>query len=189
MLYSLWQAPFAAEKLAPVLEHNDLRNVRRVLDVGCGPGTNTRYFAHQDYLGIDINPSYVESARKKHHRSFIAADLTSYTDESAGQFDFILVNSFLHHVDDADAHKILSRLPRWLLPGGHFHIIELALPGDRSIAQLLTHWDRGKHVRPLEKWRNLFEQYMNIVVFEPYRIKLVGTTLWYMVYCKGRAIS
>lgn len=189
VVYSLWQAPFAAEKLAPILAHNDLRNVRRVLDVGCGPGTNTASFAEQDYLGIDINPSYIESARKKHNRSFLAADVSSYTDESVGKFDFILVNSFLHHVDDADADKILSRLPRWLMPGGHLHFIELAVPGDRSIAQLLTQWDRGKYVRPLRKWRHLFERHMNIVVFEPYCIKLAGTTLWNMVYCKGRVIS
>jgi SAM-dependent methyltransferase len=189
IVYSLWQAPFVAEKLGPVWKHNDLRTVRRVLDVGCGPGTNSQYFVQQDYLGIDINPSYIESARKKHNRDFIAADLTSYTDESAGKFDFILVNSFLHHIDDADATRVLSRLPRWLMPGGHLHIIEMFLPSDRSIAQLLAKWDRGKHVRPLGKWRNLFEQHMDIVVFESYSIRLLGTTLWNMLYCKGRTIS
>ena len=189
IVYSLWQAPFAEEKLAPVLKHNDLRTVRRVLDVGCGPGTNSQYFAQQDYLGIDINPSYIESARKKHNRNFIAADVTSYTNESTGKFDFILVNSFLHHIDDADAGRVLSRLPGWLTPGGHLHIIELFLPEDRSIAQLLAKWDRGKHVRPLERWRNLFGQHMDIVLFEPYSIRLVGATLWNMLYCKGRKIS
>jgi len=189
LVYSLWQAPFAAEKLAPVLEHNDLGNVRRVLDVGCGPGTNTGYFSKQDYLGIDINPSYIETARKKRNRTFVAADLTSYADESAGKFDFILLNSFLHHLDDDDSHRLLARLPRWLQPGGHLHIVELALPGDRSVAQLLATWDRGKYVRPMESWRKLFQQHMDIVLFEPYRIKLAGATLWNMVYCKGRASS
>jgi hypothetical protein len=85
--------------------------------------------------------------------------------------------------------SVLSRLPRWLTPGGHLHIIEMFLPGDRSIAQLLAKWDRGKHVRPLDKWRNLFQQHMDIVVFESYSIRLLGTTLWNMLYCKGRAIS
>ena len=49
--YRLWQAPFAEPKFAPVLAHNDLSRVRRVLDVGCGPGTNTHHFAGADYLG------------------------------------------------------------------------------------------------------------------------------------------
>ena len=189
VVYSLWQAPFAAEKLAPVLNHNDLRGVRRVLDVGCGPGTNTKYFAGQDYLGIDINPGYIESARRKHDRNFLAADVTTYDDEHTGKFDFILVNSFLHHINDADSHRVLSRLTEWLAPDGHFHILELISPGDRSFAQFLANWDRGKYLRAREKWREMFEQHMNIVLFEPYPIKRMGTTLWNMVYCKGRINS
>jgi len=185
VVYSLWQAPFAAEKMAPVLKHNDLRKVRRVLDVGCGPGTSTKYFADSDYLGIDINPGYIESARKKHNRAFIAADVTTYEDDGAGKFDFILVNSFLHHICDDDAHKVLSRLTRWLAPGGHLHIVELISPGDRSFAQLLANWDRGKYLRRLDKWREMFEAHSNIEVFEPYPIRLAGSTLWNMIYCKG----
>jgi SAM-dependent methyltransferase len=189
VVYSLWQAPFAAEKLAPVLRHNDLRKVRRVLDVGCGPGTNTKYFADQDYLGIDINARYIESARRKHDRAFIAADVTTYKGDHAGKFDFILVNSFLHHISDADSHEVLSSLTDWLTPDGHLHILEMILPGDRSIAQFLANWDRGKYYRPLEEWRTIFEQHMDIVVFEPYSLRRVGTTLWKMVYCKGRISS
>jgi SAM-dependent methyltransferase len=186
-VYSLWQAPFAAEKLAPVLAHNDLTRVRRVLDVGCGPGTNTHCFREADYLGVDINADYIKSARRKHKRPFVVADVTTYADDAAGKFDFILVNSFLHHVNDADADKILSRLATWLTPGGHIHILELVLPGDRSIAQLLANWDRGKYPRPLGDWRALFEKHLDIVVLELYSMKRAAFTLWNMVYCKGRA--
>jgi SAM-dependent methyltransferase len=186
-IYSRWQAPFAAQKLEPVVRHSDLRQVRRVLDVGCGPGTNTALFAHVDYLGIDINADYVNSARRKHKRQFVVADVTTYDDSATGKFDFILINSFLHHIDDADSHKILSRLATWLTPDGHFHILELVLPGDRSLAQQIANWDRGKYARPLSDWRTLFEKHMDVVVFEPYPLKLAGTTLWNMVYCKGRA--
>lgn len=57
--YRLWQAPFAEAKFAPALRHNDLTRVRRILDVGCGPGTNAHHFEGIDYLGIDLNPRYV----------------------------------------------------------------------------------------------------------------------------------
>lgn len=53
--YLAWQRPFAEAKFAPVLRHNELATVRRALDVGCGPGTDTHHFAGVDYLGIDIN--------------------------------------------------------------------------------------------------------------------------------------
>ena len=68
LAYRLWQAPFAEQKLAPLFAHNDLRAVRRVLDVGCGPGTNTPHFADADYLGIDFNAAYIDSARRRHGR-------------------------------------------------------------------------------------------------------------------------
>jgi len=41
LAYRVWQAPFAEKKLAPLYAHNDVARARRVLDVGCGPGTNT----------------------------------------------------------------------------------------------------------------------------------------------------
>jgi SAM-dependent methyltransferase len=187
VVYSLWQSPFVAEKLAPVLAHNDMSSVRRVLDVGCGPGTNTSIFKDSDYLGVDINPDYIECARRKHKRSFLVADVTAYDETAAGKFDFILINSFLHHVNEAAATRILSRMAGWLTPDGYIHIIELVLPEDRSIAQLLAKWDRGDYTRPIDCWRSLFDKHMEIVVFEPFALKRMGKTLWNMLYCKARA--
>lgn len=186
LVYGLWQAPFVADKFTPVLAHNDLTKVRRVLDVGCGPGTNTDIFRVADYLGVDINPDYIKSARRKHKRPFIVADVTTYDDHAAGKFDFILINSFLHHVDNADVDKVLSRTTQWLTPDGDLHIIEVVLPENRSIPQLLAKWDRGQYTRPLSHWRGLFERHLDIAVFEPFSLKLIGTALWDMVYCKGR---
>jgi SAM-dependent methyltransferase len=186
-VYSLWQAPFAAAKLAPMLAHNNIGSARRVLDVGCGPATNTHLFAHADYLGIDVNPDYIKHARRKHDRRFVVADATTFDDLDAAGFDFILVNSFLHHMDTHSTNKILNRLPSWLSPDGHVHLLEPVSPGDRAIARFLANWDRGKFLRPLEAWRELFDQHLDIVVFEPYPLGVLGATLWNMVYCKGRA--
>lgn len=187
LIYSLWQAPFASDKLVPLLAHNDLRQVRRVLDVGCGPGTNTALFAHADYLGIDINKDYIEHARRKYKRPFVAADVTTCDDNTAGKFDFILINSFLHHLNNADSKRVLSCMAAKLSEGGHLHILEPVSPQDHSIAQLLANWDRGKYQRPLEEWRELFEEHLEVTLFEPYPLKLLRTTLWNMVYCKGGA--
>jgi 2-polyprenyl-3-methyl-5-hydroxy-6-metoxy-1,4-benzoquinol methylase len=187
MVYSLWQAPFAAAKLAPMLACNEISHVRRVLDVGCGPGTNTPLFAQADYLGVDINRGYIEHAQRKHNRRFVAADVTTYNDLTETEFDFILINSFLHHVDTQSTMKILDRLASWLSQDGHIHLLELVMPTDRTIARLLAKWDRGKYVRSLAEWRTLFEQHLDVVVFEPYPVGVLGTTLWNMVYCKGRA--
>ncbi len=184
--YRLWQAPFAEDKFSPVLAHNDLERVRRVLDVGCGPGTNTHHFTGADYLGLDCNAEYIESARRRHGRRFEVADVTSYQVQDNSRFDFILVNSFLHHIDSLDAWRILAHLSHLLTDDGHVHILELVLPEHRSPARLLALMDRGEFPRPLEEWRTMFHRHFEPVVFEPYRLKAFGTTLWNMVYFKGR---
>lgn len=185
--YRLWQAPFAEQKFAPVLAHNDLSRVRRVLDVGCGPGTNAHHFAGADYLGIDRNAEYIEYARKHHPGNFSVADVTGYSAAPGEQFDFILVNSFLHHIDTPNVCRILARLSALLTNDGCVHILDLVLPRNMSLALLLARMDRGKFPRPLEQWSEVFGRTFTPAFFEPYPLKALGVTLWNMVYFKGQA--
>ena len=185
--YRVWQAPFAERKLAPLLAHNDIPRVRRVLDVGCGPGTNTAHFAHADYLGIDFNPAYIESARQRHGREFIVADVTAYEVAPEQRFDMILANSLFHHIDTANTERILAHLATLLSDDGHIHVLDLVLPPRPSISRFLARADRGDHPRPLDAWRDIFTRIFEPVVFEPYPLGLAGVTLWSMIYFKGRA--
>jgi len=186
LVYRLWQAPFAEQKFVPVLANNDLRRVRRVLDVGCGPGTNTQHFAQVDYLGIDFNQRYIESARRRHKRDFVVADVRDYRATPGEQFDFVLANSFLHHLNTEDVLGILSHLRSLLTEDGHVHALELVMPEERSIARLLAQWDRGDFARPAEEWRTIFSTHFEPVVLEFYPLTLMGTVLWNMVYFKGK---
>ncbi len=147
-VYRAWQAPFRERKLAPIRRHNDLTSVRRVLDVGCGPGTNAPHFRGMDYLGLDINPAYVERARTRYGMRFEVADVTRH--EVRGEpFDFILVNSLFHHIDDEGCDRILGHLATLLTDDGRIHVLDLVLPPDASPARLLARMDRGDHPRPL----------------------------------------
>jgi SAM-dependent methyltransferase len=187
LAYRLWQAPFADEKFAPIAAHNDLQRVRRVLDVGCGPGTNAAYFAHAEYTGIDMNDAYLEHARRKFGRTFIAADVTQYRVEASERFDFILLNSLLHHIDDAGVDKLLSHLATLLTDDGHVHIIDLLLPDEASVARFLARADRGDYPRRMEQWRDIFTKSFDAVVFEPFTLRRMGVDLWRLIYFKGRA--
>lgn len=186
--YRLWQAPFAESKFSPIPRHNDLGRVRRVLDVGCGPGTNTHHFENVDYLGIDLNEAYVDYARRLHGRSFEVADATTFEVPEGERFDFVLINSFLHHIGDEDVRRLLAHLSTVLDEGGCIHVMELVLPEELSAGRLLARLDRGDHARPLADWRRLLGESFDEVVFEPYRLGLPRwrrTTLWNMVYFKG----
>jgi len=185
--YRLWQAPFAEQKFAPILAHNDLRQVRRVLDVGCGPGTNTGHFMRTDYLGIDHNLRYLEQAQQRYGRDFLVADITRWPLAPTARFDFILINSFLHHIDTLGARGILSQLRTLLTDDGHIHIIDLVLPERSSLARFLARQDRGDFPRPLRDWQEIFNEIFETVVFEPFQLTGLGAILWEQVYFKGRA--
>jgi len=184
-VYRLWQAPFADRKWAPIPRENDLSQVGKVLDVGCGPGTNTRHFPNQDYLGVDINQDYVAHAREKFGKSFVAADVTRWQCNE-GPFDFILLNSFLHHIDDQGCRVILKNLQDLLDDEGSIHILDLVLPDKTSLARSLARADRGGFARPLNRWLDLFSEYFEPTHIEPYSLSLFGIDLWKMVYFRGR---
>lgn len=188
-VYRAWQAPFAEQKFAPVLVHNNLISARRVLDVACGPGTNARHFANSGYLGIDVNERYIQDARERYRRDFLVADVCTYRVSADQRFDFILVNSFLHHLGDVDVANILSHLRTLLSDDGHIHLLELVMPREPSIARCLARWDRGKFPRPLQEWQRIFTDFFDPVVVKPYPLVGFGATLWSMLYFKGKRRS
>jgi SAM-dependent methyltransferase len=187
LTYRVWQAPFADRKIRPVLAHNDLARVRRVLDVACGPGTNTQYFRGVEYLGVDWNEDYIRHATRRYGRHFICADVTDPDFAVAGTFDFILVNSVLHHLSDAEIGVLLGKLVPLLAPEGSIHLLELVLPPTLGVASLLVRLDRGKYARPLAEWHRLLTAAFVPELFEPYVLTGLGVPLWHMVYFKGRA--
>jgi SAM-dependent methyltransferase len=184
-VYHLWQAPFADRKLAPMLASRTATSPRRVLDVGCGPGTNAKYFSGADYVGVDINDEYVRFARRRYGRTFVTADVVT-SPLPPSTFDCILVNSFLHHLDDAAVRTVLLRLRELLAQDGVIHLLELVLPDRGGPALWLARWDRGRHARPLEVWRRLFAAAFTLDAFDPYPLGAFGVPLWQMVYGRGR---
>lgn len=184
-VYRLWQAPFATRKLAPIDESGDIARARRVLDIACGPGTNAARFSHTDYVGVDINDKYIAAARRRHRGRFIAADVTAPMQEDIGKFDFILMNSFLHHLGAAEAMRVLLASSSLLAPGGHIHVLDLALPQRASVARYLALADRGRFPRPVDEWRVMFARVFETVSFARYDLSAFGVPLWEMVYFKG----
>jgi SAM-dependent methyltransferase len=182
-VYRAWQAPFAARKFAPIERWLRDHEIRRVLDVGCGAGTNAARFAHVDYVGLDVNERYLEVARKKYRGRFVQADLTTADLSALGTFDMILINSFLHHVNDAEVERILVHAGGLLAAGGSIHILELVDPERPSLAWMMARLDRGRYARPVARWRELFTAVFEPETFEPY---FFGGRLWSMVYFRGR---
>jgi SAM-dependent methyltransferase len=156
--------------------------MRRVLDVGCGPGTNAPRFSGAEYVGVDINEEYLAIARSKYAGRFVQADLAVADLTSFGAFDVILVNSFLHHLPDGAVTRLLGQLARLLEPDGRIHILELVLPRQASLEKIMARLDRGRFARPLPAWQTLFSAHFDTAVIEPYTV----AGLWAMVYFQGK---
>jgi len=184
-VYLAWQRPFVSSKLGPVWRHNERSAIRRVLDVGCGPGTNSAEFVGLDYLGVDLNPAYIEHARRKHGGRFEVADVRSDAIPGRGTYDFVLLNSLLHHLDDGAVSSLLTNVHAFVSRDGHVHVVDLELPERRGIPRTLALGDRGEHPRGLPAWRTLLTEHFDEVVFEPFAVPSRGPVLWSMVYFKG----
>lgn len=185
LVYRLWQAPFQRAKLAPFLEATRGRMPRRVLDVACGPGTNTALFADSEYVGVDINPEYVRYASRRHPHRFEVANAAQELLPGEAPFDLVLLNSFLHHLATDEVHAVLRRVAQLLKPGGRVHILDLVLPETAGLPLLLARADRGPYARPLAEWRTLFESHFTTQAFAPYPLGVGPLTLWNMVYFRG----
>ena len=104
------------------------RQVRDVLDLGCGNGRHAIYFARQGFTasGIDISPQAIEWARDWAQREDVAAefrvgDVTAlpYADRS---FDVIVSHGVLDHMLMPDAKTTAKEVARVLRPGGLFYL-------------------------------------------------------------------
>jgi SAM-dependent methyltransferase len=185
LVYQAWQAPFASAKLKPFLSHVGPERTRRVLDIGCGPGTNARVFAGSDYVGIDINPDYIRQASSRFPGRFVVGDVTDEAIFPDEQFDCVFANSLMHHLDDGSVRNLLRRMARLTAPGGRVHVLDLVLPPHASPGRALAQLDRGRFARPIEQWRSLFTEHLSTEHFQPYTFGLPLVPLWNMVYFVG----
>jgi len=94
----------------------------RVLEIGCGLGTDGAQFAKAgaDYTGVDLTNAAIELARKRFQLfgltgKFQVADAENldFPDES---FDVVYSHGVLHHTPDIDA--AVQEIRRVLKPGG-----------------------------------------------------------------------
>ena len=94
----------------------------RVLEVGCGLGTDGAQFAEAgaDYTGVDLTEAAVELARKRFELFDLSgtfqtedAEKLTFPDES---FDLAYSHGVLHHTPDTQ--KAIDEIHRILRPGG-----------------------------------------------------------------------
>jgi SAM-dependent methyltransferase len=90
-----------------------------ILDLGCGPGRDLRYFRSlgHDAMGLDGSMKFVAMARRYSgcdvlHQNFLAMNLP------VNRFDGIFANASLFHVPSQELPRVLAELAESLMPRG-----------------------------------------------------------------------
>ncbi|WP_051069142.1 class I SAM-dependent methyltransferase [Mesorhizobium metallidurans] len=107
----------------------------RVLDVGCGTGTQAiaawrRVQPGGSVVGVDVSEKMLVAARRKARRAgldipFRHADAAELPFEDGG-FDVVMITTVLHMVPESRRRPCLSEAGRILRPGGRLLLIDYA---------------------------------------------------------------
>jgi cyclopropane fatty-acyl-phospholipid synthase-like methyltransferase len=117
----------------------DFSRTRRLLDLGCGPGTYSIAIVERnpqiratllDLAGPIAEARRLAAERKMEDRlEFIAADAQHYTPGSP--FDTVLISNMLHMIGPAGSVELLKRCFDMLTPGGRVIVQAQYLNDDR----------------------------------------------------------
>lgn len=127
----------------------DLPKDSRVLDVGCGIGGTSRYFAAERgwrVEGIDLTPEFVDVAARLSRRAGLA-EATSYRVASATELPFAdatFDGAYMLHVgmNITDKKGMFDEVRRVLKPGGVFAIYDVMRESDGEFVYPVP-WSSG----------------------------------------------
>ncbi len=156
----MFEANFSGEK--KVIQEELGNTYGKILDVPCGTGEFSFLFKKIDYVGVDLDKTYVDYATKKHHKTFMVMDATklNFQDHS---FDSVLVIGFFHHLSEEQIDSVLGEVKRVLKKDGKFLLIEDAPVKNKLnfIGRLGQKYDRGATIREakfyIDKLNKFFE--------------------------------
>jgi SAM-dependent methyltransferase len=160
-LYQAYQkmGGFFGARLKAFNDYLDFSKVRRVFDIGCGPGHISQYIPpHIEYIGFDTEPMYIDFANRRFGKrgKFVTRLFDKSAVEDYGRPDMILMNGVLHHMDDASVLAVAASAAESLTENGVFFTLDGCFaPGQNPISHYLLAHDRGEHVRDAPAYRDL----------------------------------
>ena len=112
VVYDLSQALVGGSRARSIYinEYARPRENDGVLDIGCGTGNVFQFLPSVRYVGFDMNPEYIKSAKKHfgNQGTFICAKVSKDAVKGTGPFDIVLACGILHHLDDNGALELFK---------------------------------------------------------------------------------
>jgi len=108
-----------------------------VLDLGCGPGTDTKKLVAAGLVvhGFDLSDEFLRIAQEKNPGvDFIQGDMRTLP-YPTNIFDGVYAKASLLHIPKADMLQALREIFRVVTPGGVVHVAIKAGDGEREVAE------------------------------------------------------
>jgi SAM-dependent methyltransferase len=153
----------------------------KVIDIGCGPANILRWLPDVDYLGFDVSPAYIASAKRTHadKGTFVVGDTESVWEDSRFRdADIVIGLGILHHLGDDEAERCIRFAYRALKQGGRFVCFEACwVPNQGFLSRYIMSKDRGQNIRTEQMYRqlagNVFKKVDAWVDTQPLRVPYV----------------
>jgi SAM-dependent methyltransferase len=133
-----------------------IRKTDRVFDLGCGTAQLLDHFTCEQYLGVDLDAAALEKASRKSSGRvrFMQGDAWDAAYRELRPTVALMIG-VVHHISDADFGSLVDRL---LAADSLERIvtIEVTYFRRRLLNNLLSRLDRGRHVREVGRYEELF---------------------------------
>ncbi len=131
---------------------------KKILDFGCGTGSNCFLSTPENYLGVDINENRIKYAREK-YPGYHFETLNNYH-LPTNSFDIILIIAVLHHIPDNKINSIFNEFRRILkCQTGVIIVIEPCYYKQYKFNNYFMRLlDKGKYIRRPEDYINIFKK-------------------------------
>lgn len=123
-----WDSGMPSRSLVEMLEKKEIKPCR-VLELGCGTGTNAIYLAKAgfDVTGVDLSELAIKKAREKAEQEgvsvkFLLNDVTDLPD-LGGQFPLVFDRGTYHIVRSINLKGFQNTLEKFVAPGGLYLVL------------------------------------------------------------------
>lgn len=145
-----------------------IKNSDNVIEIGCGTGEFSK-IVNGDYVGVDIEKSYIDYANKKFskkNKKFVLmnGEKLDFKDKS---FDTSLILSVLHHLNDKDVFSILKEAKR--VTKKRVILVDLVPLKYNIIGKFFYAMDLGNYIRPLDQQLKLVSKVFKIKKVSKFR--------------------